>query len=129
VSSIPSEYVGWWRITETSGWSQEALDVLGPAMISFGTGKGDRLRMIAILAYVSARFVRNGVSFSWEGCSEYDPISGTGRARLGTDGKLGGTIRIRDGDEATLIAEKTSGPLSQSHVHPIRVISGGGGDR
>jgi hypothetical protein len=108
--SIPPEYAGWWRIRETSAWGTEALDMLGPAIISFGTEYGDRLRVIAILAHVNARFVRNGVSFTWEGASEYDPISGTGRARLDKDRRLKGTIRITDGDESTFVAERTGEP-------------------
>ena len=46
--SIPPEYAGWWRIVETSAWATEHLDLLGPAVMSFGTGYGDRLPMIAI---------------------------------------------------------------------------------
>ena len=51
---IPSEYLGWWRITETSTWGNKHLDLIGPALISF-TGYNDRLRMITLLAYVNCR--------------------------------------------------------------------------
>ncbi|MEO5725846.1 MAG: hypothetical protein ABI134_16185 [Byssovorax sp.] len=108
--SIPHEYAGWWRITETSVWAAKHLDILGPALISFGTGRGDRLRVIAILADVNARFVRNGVSFTWAGASEFDPIAGTGRARLGKDGRLKGTLVITGGDKSTFLAERTEEP-------------------
>ena len=103
---IPPEYAGWWRITETGTWVNKYLDDLGPAVISF-TGCGDRLRMHCLLAYVTARFTRGGISFTWEGAWEYDPMSGTGRARLRKDGRLTGTIKIKDGDESTFIAERT----------------------
>jgi hypothetical protein len=43
---IPAELRGWWRITESQVWDADALDLLGPALISFGTGRGDRLRML-----------------------------------------------------------------------------------
>jgi len=109
-SQIPPEYAGWWRIVETNVWAAKALDTLGPAVISFGTGQGDRLRMIAILAYVNAKGTKTGVSFTWEGASEYDPISGTGRARLGKDGRLKGSIKIKDGDDCTFVAERTTAP-------------------
>ena len=37
-------------------------------------------------------------------------MSGTGRARLGKDGRLTGTIKIKDGDDSTFIAERTEEP-------------------
>jgi hypothetical protein len=109
--TIPPEYAGWWRITETGTWVNKYLDDLGTAVISFGTGQGDRLRMHCLLAYVTARFTRNGISFTWQGAWEYDPMSGTGRARLGKDGRLTGTIKIKDRDESTFVAERTEEPL------------------
>ena len=53
--SIPPEYAGWWRIIETSAWVTKALDTLGPALISLGTGNGDRLRVLAIVAHATQR--------------------------------------------------------------------------
>src|SRR5258708_27485385 len=91
--SIPSEYHGWWRITETSQWSGKFLDSLGPALLSL-TGRGDRLRMHCLLAYVNCKPTKSGVSFTWEGAWEYDQMSGSGRVTLGKDGRLKGSIRI-----------------------------------
>jgi hypothetical protein len=108
--SIPPEYAGWWRIVETEVWAAKHLDLLGPAVLSFGSGSGGRLRMLAILAHVNARLARGGVSFTWEGASEYDPVSGSGRARLGKDGRLQGTIKIKAGDESRFVAERTEEP-------------------
>jgi hypothetical protein len=62
VTEIPSEYRGWWRITETSQWADDGLDILGPALISM-TGDADRLRMHCLLAYVSCKPTKKGVSF------------------------------------------------------------------
>jgi hypothetical protein len=112
---IPPEYAGWWRIVETGTWVKDGLDDLGRAVISF-TGSGDRLRMHCLLAYVNARFTRGGISFTWTGAWEYDPMSGTGRARLRKDGRLTGTIKIKDGDDSTFIAERTeepAGPIAE----------------
>jgi len=106
---IPPEYAGWWRITETGTWVTAGLDDLGPAVISF-TGYGDRLRMHGLLAYVNARFTRGGMSFTWMGAWEYDPVSGTGRARLRKDGRLTGTNKSKDGDDSRFIAERTEEP-------------------
>lgn len=117
---IPPEYVGWWHLVESEMWDSEALDLLGPALLSIGSPHGDRLRMIAIIAHVQCQFVRNAVSFSFEGFSEYDPISGAGRVKLGKDGRLSGKLQIRDGDETTFMAERTQEPST-----PIEFRFGG----
>ena len=77
-NKIPSEYQGWWRIIETSQWVNDDLDILGTALISL-TGYDDRLRMFTLLAYVNCKPTKSGVSFTWEGAWEYDPMSGSGR--------------------------------------------------
>lgn len=107
--AIPSESLGWWRITETSQWSSELLDTLGPAVLSL-TGHADRLRMHCLLAYVNCKPTKSGVSFTWEGAWEYDPMSGSGRVRLRKDGRLVGSIRIKDGDSSTFVAVRTEEP-------------------
>lgn len=109
IDELPEDLYGWWRITETSQWVNDRLDVVGPALISI-TGHGDRLRMHCLLARVSVRPTRSGASFTWEGAWEYDPMSGTGSVKLGKDGKLQGKLRIQDGDDSTFIAEKTTEP-------------------
>ena len=81
--TIPSEYGGWWRIIDTSQWVNDGLDLLGPAMFSL-TGHDDRLRMHCLLALVSCKPTKTGVSFTWEGAWEYDEMSGSGRVRLST---------------------------------------------
>jgi hypothetical protein len=107
--SIPTDIAGWWRIVETSQWSNKGLDILGPALLSL-TGHGDRLRMHALVAYVNAKPTKTGVSFTWEGAWEFDQKSGTGRVTLGRDGRLKGRIKIKDGDESAFVAERAEGP-------------------
>lgn len=106
---IPPQYSGWWRIIETSQWVDDDLDIIGPALISI-TGQDDRLRMFCLLAHVNCDATRTGVSFTWNGSWEYDPVSGAGEVRLRSDGRLEGRIAIRNGDESTFIAEKTERP-------------------
>lgn len=106
---IPHEYEGWWRIVETSQWVNDGLDILGPAMISL-TGGDDRLRMHTLLAYVNCKPTKSGVSFTWEGAWEYDPMSGSGRVTLGKDGRLKGVLRIKDRDSSSFIAERCVEP-------------------
>ena len=109
MAEIPEECAGWWRIVVTSMWSGEHLDMLGPALSSV-TGYGDRLRMHALLAEVNVRATRSGVSFTWSGAWEFDPMSGSGRARLGRDGRLRGKIKIKDGDESDFVAVRAEEP-------------------
>lgn len=108
---------GWWRITETSQWVNDGLDDLGPAMISI-TGDADRLRMHCLLAYVNVRPTKTGASFTWKGAWEYDQVSGTGSVRLGKDGKLHGQIKIKNGDDSTFLAERSSAPADPIPAPP-----------
>lgn len=109
MTDVPKEYRGWWRIVHTETWVDDYLDDLGPALLSLG-GEDDRLRMHCLLAYVDAHETRNGIAFSWRGAWEFDPHSGTGTASLVEDDRLEGTIRIRQGDSSTFVAERTDAP-------------------
>jgi hypothetical protein len=107
--SIPPDLYGWWRIVDTETWVNDGLDILGTALISF-TGSDDRLRMHSLLASVSVRPTKAGVSFSWSGAWEYDPMTGSGSAKLGRDGRLKGRIRIEDGDSSAFTAVRAEPP-------------------
>ena len=107
--SAYDEYYGWWRIIETSQWDDDHIDMIGPALLSL-TGYDDQLRMFALLAHVNCRPTKAGVSFTWKGAWEYDPVSGTGSVSLRKDGRLTGKIRIKDGDESTFVAERAEEP-------------------
>lgn len=109
MSEIPDQYYGWWRIIETSQWVDDRLDILGPALLSL-TGDNDRLRMHCLLACVECRPTRKGVSFTWQGAWEYDPVSGSGSVTLTKDGRLRGILRIKDGDSSTFIAVRADEP-------------------
>lgn len=102
-------YYGWWRIIETSQWGNEYLDTIGPALISF-TGCGDRLRIHCLLAHLTCKLTKTGVSFKWKGAWEFDQVSGSGSVKLGKDGRLRGVFRIDNGDKSTFVAERTGEP-------------------
>jgi hypothetical protein len=106
---IPREYHGWWRITETSTWPDDVLELIGPALLSL-TGHGDRLRLCCLLAHVNCRRTKTGVSFTWKGAWEYDEVSGSGSVKLAKDGRLAGKISIKDGDSSTFVAERADEP-------------------
>ncbi len=106
---IPSECRGLWRIVDTSQWVNDHLDLSSPAQVSL-TGTGDRLRMHALLAYVNCKLTKSGVSFTWERAWAFDQMSGSGRVRLGKDGRLKGFIRIKDGVSSEFTAERSDEP-------------------
>ena len=106
---IPSELDGWWRIIDTSLWLNDGLDALGPAMLSI-TGYDDQLRMHCLLASVNCKQNKTGVSFTWKGAWEYDEMSGSGRVTLAKDGRLKGTIKIKNGDSSNFIAVRSDAP-------------------
>lgn len=108
-TAIPPEYRGWWRIVDTDAWVNDGLDILGPALLSL-TGGDDRLRMHCLLAYVTARPTKTGVSFTWRGAWEFDQLSGTGTARVREDGRLYGKLKIKDGDDSTFEAQRADEP-------------------
>jgi len=107
---IPLECYGWWRIIETSQWVDNGLDILGTALISI-TGDDDRLRMHCLLAEVTCWPTKTGVSFTWHGAWEYDPVSGTGSVTLRRDDRLSGKIKIKHGDESTFLAVRAQAPV------------------
>lgn len=117
LDDIPADYRGWWRITETSQWSSRYLDSLGPALLSLN-GHDDRLRMHCLVAYVNCKPTKTGVSFTWEGAWEYDPMSGSGRVTLGKDGRIKGSLRIKDGDSSTIVAVRAEEPHDPIPPHP-----------
>jgi hypothetical protein len=108
---VPREYQGWWRIVETSQWVNDDIDICGTALISL-TGYADRLRMFVLLAYVNCKATKAGVSFTWEGAWEYDPMSGSGSVKLRQDGRLNGRIKIKNGDASTFIAKRAEKPVA-----------------
>lgn len=63
MTELPREYAGWWRIVDASTSDKGMLDLIGTAMISI-TGRGDRLRMFALLADVNWRVTKTGLSFA-----------------------------------------------------------------
>jgi len=86
-----SDFSGYWRITHTSVWDQEAMDLVAPAHLSFSDRRGS-LSMIAIEASLECRYEGKRVAFSLFGADEYDPIAGRGWATINEAGKMGGML-------------------------------------
>ena len=93
---------GKWRITEMDLWDQEAIDLLGPALIEF-KGERGQFRFIAVDGWMDCRYgQRNGrpsVDFTWDGNDECDLASGRGWVNLQTDGAVTGHIYFHQGDD------------------------------
>ena len=83
--------------------------MIGTALISI-TGRGDRLRMHCLLAYVTWKVNAASLSFAWNGSWEYDEMSGTGNVKLLKNSTLAGKFAIRNGDKSTFIAEPAEPP-------------------
>ena len=66
--------------------------------------------MFALLAHIDCKPTKSGISFTWQGAWEYDPVSGTGSVKLRKDGYLRGRISIKGGDKSTFIAKKAEEP-------------------
>ena len=96
-----------------SRWGDRGLDILGTALISI-TGRGDRLRLHVLLAYVNWKVNSASLSFSWNGSWEFDEMSGTGNVKLRRDDRLDGKFAIRKGERSTFVAERADAP-----EHPI----------
>lgn len=71
------DFTGYWRITHTQVWDQDALDLVGPAHLSF-SGQRGTLSMIAIEASLDCRYEGKRADFSLFGADEFDPIAGRG---------------------------------------------------
>ena len=99
--------VGRWRIIETALWDQEALDLVVPAHITFGSNGLGELQLIAMGASIDYRVTeREGkpfVEFSWFGDDEGDAVCGRGWARVEEE-KLTGEVFIHQGDESSFAA-------------------------
>ena len=100
---------GRWRIVQSDMWDQDALDLIKPAEISFGSQHRGRLRMIAIDASLDYRVTEESgqarVEFSWSGSDEGDPIYGRGFAEQDGD-RIVGKLFIHNGDESSFVANR-----------------------
>ena len=87
----------------------DALDLVVPAHITFGTDDLGEFEMIAIGASVDYRITcRNdepAVEFSWTGFDEGDAVSGRGWAHIEGEA-LVGEFFIHQGDETTFVARR-----------------------
>jgi hypothetical protein len=104
-------FAGSWRIRKSALWLAKDLDLLGPALIRFGSHQLGELRLVAIQADLDYRIAMVGgtprVEFSWQGFDDNDPACGRGWAQLEAEG-LTGCLYIHRGDDSTFWAVRSS---------------------
>lgn len=90
-------------------WDEEAVDLVGPALIEFGEDQSGRFRFIAVEGCMDCRHEqRDGrahVEFGWEG--DDDAAHGRGWATLTDDGSVHGRLYFHMGDDSGFRAVRT----------------------
>ncbi len=108
-ASSRKQFEGRWRITDSSNWSPEDLDLVGAAQILFKRDGAGELQMVAIegtLDYrISHRDGESVLEFSWAGFDQGDEVGGRGTARI-ERGILKGELFVHQGDNATFAARR-----------------------
>jgi hypothetical protein len=102
--TTPKEFLGRWRITGSDVWGSDALDLAGPAHITFVDALLGDFQMIAIEGGLDCRFSGNRVAFSWVGDDDGEASSGRGWAEVLQDGTLRGRMFIHQGDDSAFVA-------------------------
>lgn len=105
---MTTRLVGRWRIVEMELWDVEAIDLVGPGFIEFGSSGQGEFRFIVVHGFLDVRYDDSGdaprAEFSWEGDDEGDPRSGRGWAAVAADGSLSGRIFFHNGDDSSFRA-------------------------
>lgn len=110
-----SDFEGSWKITKMELWDQDAVDLVVPGFVRFD-GETGELQFICVRGDLSCIYsTKRGkphVQWAWVGQDEFDPCSGSGRARIDAKGKLVGFIQIRQGDGSAFEATRSATPLA-----------------
>jgi hypothetical protein len=103
---MKNPFLGKWRIVEMAAWDADAVDLLGPAYITFDQEGGGEFVFCAVTGGLDCVCAPNRIEFTWVGHDELDEASGAGFALLEDDGALSGEIRIHLGDRSTFKARR-----------------------
>jgi len=100
-------FVGKWRIIEADLWDKDYLDLVEKAYIQFSNeGLGD-FAFGAVTGSIDCHYSKYSVFFTWAGNDEMDAASGSGKAKIESNGTLTINLRFHLGDEAQLKAIKS----------------------
>ena len=109
IETVPSRnpFLGQWRLIDSSTWDREALDLDGPAHLTFERGGLGHLHVVGVEGELDDRVAeREGgpaVECSWEGSGEGDPVAGRGWGVV-VGNELRGQIFIHRGDDTSFRA-------------------------
>jgi len=107
-SALAKAFRGRWRIAEMDAWSDEDMDLVEPAHITFEGDHDGSIAFVAVTGQLDVRYgSRDGsacAEFSWEGFDDTSPTSGRGWVAFGTAGRLVGHVFIHNGDDAGFVA-------------------------
>ena len=111
----PTEFAGYWRITEMEVWGPDYLDLVVPAFIEFEDEMMGQFQFGAVRGFIDCRYEQRGgfsaVEFSWEGQNDSDPGSGRGWGVL-RDGGIEGRLFIHTGDDSWFKASRAAKPIT-----------------
>ncbi len=107
---MDKRFSGGWHIEEMELWDGHALDLLGPANITFDDDGLGSFQFVAVVGFIDCRFSeRDGmplVEFSWQGHDDGDDASGRGWGIIEGDRKLRGRIFNHQADDSGFIANR-----------------------
>jgi len=95
--------LGKWRIIELPGYEDDYADMVEPAYILFGPGRGE-FAFGCVTGSFAGAADSDTVAFTWDGNDEMDEACGDGWAELQPDGSLAGEINFHNGDEIAFTA-------------------------
>jgi hypothetical protein len=107
---VATDLIGNWRIVEMDLWDLDAIELLGPSLLSVGGDGIGRFRVIAVEGHIDWKAEEgpdSAVNFTWEGTDDGDPVSGRGWMRIDDDGSLRGRIYFHLGDNSGFRAVRT----------------------
>ncbi|MBZ0114710.1 MAG: hypothetical protein K8J08_19770 [Thermoanaerobaculia bacterium] len=121
--TIPSEFVGDWKITEMAEWEQDYVDLVRPGFVRFESNGQGEFQFGTVSGWLEAH-LRDSVEaptldWSWQGMNDADP--GCGRGWVRRKGQvLAGHIFIHGGDHSGFLAAPMSEPGSRERSRHAR---------
>lgn len=104
------ELRGQWKIVEMEQWDQDYIDLVEPGYIRFGSDQRGEFVFGTVQGFLDCRYSGKGLSlkaeFSWDGSSEYDPVSGRGWVEVTGKDQIYGMLYFHLGDESWFKAIK-----------------------
>ncbi len=103
------DLTGEWQIVEMGQWDNDYIDLLGPGFFRLDNGGTGEFRFGVVEATLDFRHTENTsgsrLEFTFEGASEFDPVSGRGWATV--RGKtMSGHLYFHLGDDSSFKARR-----------------------